>query len=89
MASELHVYVDDHDCDKVVASSPEDALDVWFYTIGELREDYPDKRFTQVPDDARLRISYREMSACAPEVTMTARLWARESGRGFLCSTEF
>lgn len=80
---ELHCYTDD--TDTVVATSPEDALEVWVaHTGGKLDAECT---FELVPDDRLLRINNAFDDGKAVE--KTALEWAKSNGRGFLCSTEY
>ena len=90
-AETLHCYTDG--TDTVVALSPEDALLAWAEHIGDIEyRDEGDASFGQLPDDKPLSIICDEDGNPDDEgeaITKTAAEWARDQGRGFLCSTEY
>jgi len=79
----MHVYRNE-DVDWVVAVSEDDAMDVWCESNGEEREDYPDEKWEQEPDDKVLTIQSDEGSE-----EKTCAEWVRLNGRGFLCSQNY
>lgn len=92
--AELHVYGNDYEW--VIATSPEDALAVWFEHTGEKPEDYMDADidFDQEPDDKVHKVWCEEGSdtpgeiGCGHLVEKTNREWAELLGRGYFCTTE-
>lgn len=88
-ANSLHVFSDDDGCDSVVAYSAEDAWAVWQEQTGEKRDDYPDKRWEQDPDEEPLSILEETDEGEMVRTTRTRAEWCALNGRGFLCSTEW
>lgn len=88
----LHVYANGV-VDWFVAESLDDAKVVaaqYFDDCGT-PEDERDFDLEQEPDDKPLRI-YNEFAprdAADPFITDTCAAWAKQNGRGFLCSTEW
>lgn len=81
MESKLHVFR--NDCDWYVAISPEDAAQACQEVTG-LDPDEIDA-FRPLDDDSDLLIRDDDGN----KTVKTCAEWARENGRGFLCSTEW
>lgn len=93
MPSELHCYTDD--TDTVVAESPEDAIAAWEEYVGDKWDLEMNGAWDLVPDDRKLKIWCDGMGTPdepdangAQVIERTAKEWADEQGRGWLCSTE-
>lgn len=75
--------------DKVVATDEADVRAVMRGIVGEasLNSDYDDDEPDLIDDDRLITIfnAYDD----GEKVTKSAREWADENGRGFLCSTEY
>lgn len=71
--------------DTVVAYSAEDAFAVWLEHSGERAEDYAN----EFERRDFLYLSIVDASGDGKTVTKTRDEWIAETGRGFLCSTEF
>lgn len=77
--------------DTVVAESEQDAYAVWKETIGASYHDEAaeGERLLELPDDKVLTITNDEAPEGEEKVSMTCAQWAEQTGRDFLCSTEF
>jgi len=83
----LRVFCNDYDW--VVAVDAKDALVAYCEYTGENPTDYGDDiEWEQCDDDSPLKIS-EDAPGTEPSKTKTCAEWAREHGRGFLCSTEY
>jgi hypothetical protein len=80
----MNVYT--NGCDWVIASSAEEALDLWCQATGEKRSDWSAGDFEMLPDDRLLAIFFDDGEN---QVIKTCGEWAAEHGRGVIASTEY
>ena len=76
--------------DTVVAASEHDAYAVWKEWCGaDYHDADPFARLLELPADKVLAITTDDGPDGHEKRTQTCAEWAKENGRGFLCSTEF
>lgn len=89
---DLHVYTDD--TDMVVAKDLPDAFEVYREHTGIGPDEFDQEDWYQLSDTAELRIYQGDECVFDVEkfknnsIVKRAAEWAKERGRGFLCSTE-
>jgi hypothetical protein len=86
----LHVFFIE-DADLVVAHSAEEAEHLWRESDRDefTLANYPAPTVKQWPDDKPFTINYEDAPKGSEKQRRTCGEWARESGPGFLASTEW
>lgn len=100
--SELHVWKNDI-VEWFVAESESEVWELWHKETGENRVDYIDMDFSQIDDSESLTVRYDDLydvPSPLPDggtlnnengirVTATCGAWAKQNGKGLLCTTEY